>query len=126
MAMYSEYFNKSALRKLGWNEAMIKEFKLEPDRYAENPRYSRSWKLMKLYLKSKVNAIMRTKEFKDRVALKRQRSEKIRDGYDAAIKRELDAWVDDPEDDGPWAHLMRFVRDNSSEGSGQSESSSGA
>ncbi len=126
MDIYREYYNKAALKKLGWNEAIIREFNLEPDCSAENPRYPKSGNFMRLFLKSRIHAIMRTKEFKDRAALKRQRSEKIEDGYQAAAKKRADAWVDDPTDDSAWAHLCRYVRDHCKNDNEQAETSIGA
>ncbi len=119
------YYTEAALKNYGWSPAMIKDFGLVPTWRLRNPHYPRAGK-MKLYPKSQVHAIEQTKEFKDRIALKRQRAEKISEGIANAGRYDHAEWVDDPEDDSPWAHLCRFVRDNSSEGSGQSESSSGA
>jgi hypothetical protein len=72
----SKFYLKGEMRQRGWNQAMLDEFGLEPDKYATNPRYKRAFPTQ-LYLKSKVHAIEGTLEFQQRLAKKRAKGAKL-------------------------------------------------
>ncbi len=72
----SKFYLKTEMRQRGWNQAMLDEFGLEPDKYATNPLYKRAFPTQ-LYLKSKVHAIEGTLEFQQRLAKKRKVGAKL-------------------------------------------------
>ncbi len=72
----NKYYLKGEMRSRGWNQVMLDEFGLEPDKYATNPRYKRAFP-SQYYLKSKVHAIEGTFEFQQRLAKKRKAGAKL-------------------------------------------------
>lgn len=77
------YYLKTEMRQRGWNQAMLDEFGLEPDKYETNPRYRRAIPTQ-LYLKSKVHAIEATLEFQQRLAKKRTRGKTMSEAHKRA------------------------------------------
>jgi hypothetical protein len=86
----SKYYLKGEMRQRGWNQAMLDEFGLEPDKYEANPRFKRAYPTQ-YYLKSKVHAVEGTLEFQQRLAKKREVGTKLSEAMKRAkIEKRLE------------------------------------
>ena len=96
--MDDPYYCEAALKTKGWTAAMIKEFKLKPVWKLRNPHFPRAGR-MKLYRKDNVHHIESTKQFKERMALKRKRGAKLKGWHQEQaekIRAETPAYVPKP------------------------------
>ena len=106
MHYFRDYFPEAGLKARGWTDAMIKEFDLWPVKKVDNPYYRQKAK-MKLYSKRRVLAIEKTLEFKERMALKRKRSEALTKPVEGSLPIEFPT---SPESTGFAAKLKERLR----------------
>ena len=81
MKKSKDYMPEAYLKARGWTDAMIREFGLRPVKLDVNPHFRRKAP-MKLYSKYEVMQIEKTREFKQRMKLKKQRAQQLKPRFD--------------------------------------------
>lgn len=95
----NDYITKPTVKERGWTDAAIKKFLLKADREVPNP-HSRSAAPMKLYLKSRVEAVENDSVFIEYKKLIEKRKEQAKRGIETKRQKVIE-WVNGLDIDIP-------------------------